>query len=349
MWGDERILSKHWVRRSSAMYSIDDEILGYGFMWWIYREPRFERQGMYAAQGVGNQLIAALPESDLVIVNRANTYEGEGTPSAALLDLVEQVLDARTGSVAAEPKLAPLEELPRPGITSVPTDRLLDYAGRWAYPPEWLGLTPNTWVEMDVRDGHLLSYSPVSGAFKLYLQPDGSFHEEDSRDRYFPLRNDDGRFVGISGVDGIVTAALSASAEGDRERGADLLELVESEEGAGVEVGRAVSWLFDGKPERAEGALAELAETHSAGEIEARVNGTGYRFLIAGKSERAVDVFALNTRVFPDAFNTWDSLGEAQMSLGEHEDAIRSYEKSLELNPRNDNAATMIAKMRESE
>ena len=37
------------------------------------------------------------------------------------------------------------------------------------------------------------------------------------------------------------------------------------------------------------------------------------------------------------------------MGLGKDVDAIRSYEKSLELNPRNDNAATMIAKMREGE
>jgi hypothetical protein len=55
---------------------------------------------------VGNQMIAVLPESDMVIVNRANTYDGETTPMPALLDLIEQVLEARTGMATADPPLA---------------------------------------------------------------------------------------------------------------------------------------------------------------------------------------------------------------------------------------------------
>ncbi len=61
----------------------------------------------------------------------------------------------------------------------------------------------------------------------------------------------------------------------------------------------------------------------------------------------ALAVFELNARVFPKAFNCWDSLGEAQMTLGQTDEAIQSYQKSLELNPRNDNARTMIERMRQ--
>ena len=81
LWGDERILSKHWVTRSTALYSIDSEQMGYGFMWWVLRVPELEEHGMVSALGVGNQMIAALPGIDLVIVNRANTYDGERTPT----------------------------------------------------------------------------------------------------------------------------------------------------------------------------------------------------------------------------------------------------------------------------
>ena len=65
------------------------------------------------------------------------------------------------------------------------------------------------------------------------------------------------------------------------------------------------------------------------------------------KAEQALAVFELNTRVFPEAFNTWDSLGEAHMILGHDDDAIRFYERSLELNPDNANATAMIARIRE--
>ncbi|UCD25242.1 MAG: serine hydrolase, partial [Gemmatimonadota bacterium] len=51
LWDDQRILSEHWVRRSSALYSIDSDVMGYGFMWWVMREPRFEQHGMFAALG----------------------------------------------------------------------------------------------------------------------------------------------------------------------------------------------------------------------------------------------------------------------------------------------------------
>ena len=108
-WDDQQILSRNWVRRSTALYSIDSEVFGYGFMWWIAREPRFEKHGFAAAVGVGNQMIAVLPDSDIVIVNRANTYQGDRTPQTELLDLIENILDARTVDIAEVPKLVPLQ------------------------------------------------------------------------------------------------------------------------------------------------------------------------------------------------------------------------------------------------
>jgi len=95
---------------------------------------------MYAALGVGNQFIAVLPKSDIVIVNRANTYEGESTGSPALLALVEEILEARTGALAEAPALTPLEVTPDPMITSVPEDQLREYLGDWPYLPAPLDL-----------------------------------------------------------------------------------------------------------------------------------------------------------------------------------------------------------------
>ncbi|MFW6206907.1 MAG: serine hydrolase domain-containing protein [Gemmatimonadota bacterium] len=195
--GGERILSEHWVNRSRALYSIDNERVGYGFYWWVYREPPFSDHGMYAALGVGNQLVAVLPESDLVIVNRANTYEGESTPTSELMDLIAQVLDARTGTPVSDPELTPLEAQTDPLITHVPSDRLEEFEGTWAYPPAPLDMEPQEEIEIRVADGHLVGEFPTSGTFRMYLQDDGSLHLEDSHRRVVPIRNDDGTLAGI--------------------------------------------------------------------------------------------------------------------------------------------------------
>ena len=53
----------------------------------------------------------------------------------------------------------------------------------------------------------------------------------------------------------------------------------------------------------------------------------------------------INVALYPDAFNAYDSLGEAYMNHGNTELAIANYQKSLELNPENKNAVTMLEKL----
>jgi CubicO group peptidase (beta-lactamase class C family) len=346
MWNGERILSEHWVKRSSALYSIDSDIMGYGFYWWVFREPRFTRHGMYSALGVGNQMIAVLPKSDLVIVNRANTYQGEGTPTQALLGLIEQVLEARMGTPVADPQLMPLEVRADPKITQVSDDRLGEFVGEWEFPPLPLGLPSRTTVRITAGAGHLVGFAPVAGTFKLYLQQDGSLHEEDSHRRYVPVRDAAGSFAGIADAPSIVTAAITAAADGQSDRAEHLLAMVEGDESVQVGVGRAVVHLVGGRRQSAEHGVRDLAARTDPARVEAEVNGVGYTLLRTERAEQALKVFELNTRVFPEAFNTWDSLGEAHMVLGHDDDAIRSYERSLELNPNNTNAEAMISRIR---
>jgi CubicO group peptidase (beta-lactamase class C family) len=349
MWGDKRILSEHWVRRSSALYSIDTDIIGYGFMWWVYREPRFTRHGMYSALGVGNQMIAVLPKSDLVIVNRANTYLGQGTPMPQLLDLIEEVLEARTAEPVANPELAPLETEPDPKITELSETQLAEFVGEWDYPPPPLGLPSLTTVKIHTADNHLVGFLPFSGTFKLYLQPDGSLHQEDSYERYVPVRDESGTLAGIADATAMVRAALAAAGDGQSDRAGDLLAQVEKDGGLMVEVGRAVVDLLGGKIESAERSVLGLSERLGADQVEGMVNNMGYGFLQTKKPEAALEVFKLNTSAFPEAFNTWDSLGEAHMILGQNEEAIRCYERSLELNKDNTNASEMIARIKEKQ
>ena len=347
LWGEQRILSRDWVQRSTSMYSIDDGSIGYGLLWWVYREPRFKQYGMASALGVGNQMIAVLPEIDLVIVNRANTYQGERTPTQELRDLVEQVLEARIGEPPADPELVPLEQPdPDPRLQSVPNAELTEFVGEWSYPPPPLGLPPRVKVSVAIDDGTLVTYSEVRGTFREYLQPDGSIVEEDSLERLLQIRDGEGAFAGFSDIDGIAEAAIAATVADDSARAASYLALVENESGISVDVARATLDLLAGHRKKAEIRLRELATTAAPRRVEANINWTGYQFVEAERLKPALEIFKLNTEIFPEAYNTWDSLGEAYMKLGKDAKAISSYEKSLELNPENQNAEEMIATIR---
>lgn len=72
---------------------------------------------------------------------------------------------------------------------------------------------------------------------------------------------------------------------------------------------------------------------------------TGYRFLSTGKLTQAIEIFKMAVEQFPQSFNTWDCLGEAYLKSGNKELAIKNYKKSLELNPKNDNAKNMLEQL----
>jgi hypothetical protein len=89
---------------------------------------------------------------------------------------------------------------------------------------------------------------------------------------------------------------------------------------------------------------AEPANAYADTEVE--VNSFGYELLAAGRPGLALAVFELNAADHPCSANAYDSLGEAYMARRDREQAIRSYEKALELDPRMFSAADALAKAR---
>ena len=55
----------------------------------------------------------------------------------------------------------------------------------------------------------------------------------------------------------------------------------------------------------------------------------------------------VNVKLYPEAWNTYDSLGEAYAIKGNKELAIKNYEKSMELNPNNEFGKLALAKLKE--
>ena len=81
---------------------------------------------------------------------------------------------------------------------------------------------------------------------------------------------------------------------------------------------------------------------------ETQLNILGYSLMAADRLNDAIEIFKLNVNAYPDAFNVYDSLGEAYMKKGEKELAIKNYEKSIELNPDNENGKKMLEKLKET-
>lgn len=332
LWGDTRILSRNWVRRSTATYSFDDEAWGYGFMWWTALEPRFLEHGMYAARGTGSQMIAVLPDIDLVIVNRSNTYEFRYTPSSKLLDLVEEVLEARTGNPVGDPELTPVTAEPDPLITSVADDALSEFAGEWSYPPPSLGLPERGTVEITAEDGHLIFYAPFAGTFRLYLQPDGTLHEEDTHARYWPVRDDDGTLAGIVDAEHLVRAAVYAAAGSEVARARELLDRTEGESELLVAVGSALVDLLAGDQDSAKQAVGRLLATNRAS-VAALLDGAAEMLMETGRPDGSVQIYQLVTRIAPESTRAWTRLGEAYKAADREPEAISAYERVIELDP----------------
>jgi len=101
-------------------------------------------------------------------------------------------------------------------------------------------------------------------------------------------------------------------------------------------------------------ALDRYVELKKAGDLqgeaaEATLNRLGYTLLYSGQGQEkdAITVFQRNIQEFPASSNVYDSLGEAYMKVGQKDLAIANYEKSLQLNPKNQNAVDRLKKLRE--
>ncbi len=78
---------------------------------------------------------------------------------------------------------------------------------------------------------------------------------------------------------------------------------------------------------------------------EDSLNQLGYSCMRLKKMPEAIAVFKLNVELYPESWNVYDSLGEAYMENGQRELAIQTYNKSIELNPDNQNGREMVEKL----
>lgn len=63
---------------------------------------------------------------------------------------------------------------------------------------------------------------------------------------------------------------------------------------------------------------------------EGRLNNLGYAYLARDDFKPAIAILLLNTQLYPDSANTYDSLAEAHMKKGDKKQAIALYRKALD-------------------
>jgi dienelactone hydrolase len=78
---------------------------------------------------------------------------------------------------------------------------------------------------------------------------------------------------------------------------------------------------------------------------ETETNLLGYQLLQSGNAKDAVEVFKMNVDAYPASANTYDSLSDGYLALGNKEEALRYAEKAIEMLPKDTEASDELKKL----
>jgi dienelactone hydrolase len=79
---------------------------------------------------------------------------------------------------------------------------------------------------------------------------------------------------------------------------------------------------------------------------EDKINTWGYGLLELNCVPQAIEVFKLNVSLYPDAWNTYDSLADGYRVNGQKDLAIKFYKKAIEMNPKDVNGVARLKDLR---
>ncbi len=91
--------------------------------------------------------------------------------------------------------------------------------------------------------------------------------------------------------------------------------------------------------------MAWICFTGTPAQFKSEINTKGYQLMYKNEYIPALELFRLNTMIFENDANAWDSMGECYYNLEQLDQALSSYKKSLALLPSNENAREMVEKI----
>ena len=223
------------------------------------------------------------------------------------------------------------EFLPAPyEVIALDAAKLNEYAGRYQ-------VNSDRVAALKVEEGKLIAYPSGERSFEMLPISETTFVRRDAPLKFTFVRTSTA--PGSGNGDGAVAAIRAVQVEAPdtkseaKRLGADTLVPFE--------------FLLAGKLQEAMDGYRKLKkETPDDPMVsEQRLNTLGYGFMRQKKMAEAIAVFKVNVELYPNSWNTYDSLGEAYVNNGEKELAIESYKKSLALNPQNANGAEALKKL----
>jgi len=98
-----------------------------------------------------------------------------------------------------------------------------------------------------------------------------------------------------------------------------------------------------------QGHIAQVIKTKPDFRFESEINTIGYKWMREYDNvEIAIQVFKLNSQLYPKSSNVFDSLGEAYLKNGQKKEAHVNYQKSLKLAKRNSTPKIQRRKLKKS-
>jgi CubicO group peptidase (beta-lactamase class C family) len=187
-WGNEQIIQAQWVKETLTAYTPKTERYGFGYAWSMPPENAFN-QKCYTAEGSGGHALMLFPESDMIIVHRANTYiePWVAVDWTEIKKIVKEIFAART-----EIK------------TTIDESKLIAYEPDRKHWPALIADNPSKTKRFEKyydndgdpvtilrgKNGRLIVNIPYLGNFNLYSITDSTFFVEGKEERIYFEYND---------------------------------------------------------------------------------------------------------------------------------------------------------------
>ena len=182
-WENKQILSKDWVQKSTNPISQTyAEGEGYGFLWWV--DHKNFKYNYYSAEGTGGHGIIIVPELDLVIVHRTNTYTDKRISYRQRGKLISKIMEAYTGPTPANQlQLKPYISKKAPLSMSTYSAQLNKKLYEGTYSIEKLNEYESDFVKIYTNNKNELEiFIPYKGYFELIPIDKTLFLLEDSNE-----------------------------------------------------------------------------------------------------------------------------------------------------------------------
>ncbi len=100
IWKDKQIVSKEWVKESTKMHRINQNMPDYGYQWWGGDFYALNRTFfIYMASGHGGQKIVVIPEFDMVVVITQQVFNNQYGDLNFIAILSDYILPAASGKM----------------------------------------------------------------------------------------------------------------------------------------------------------------------------------------------------------------------------------------------------------